>query len=474
MSVSLSAKIPFQPGLSLGSIVSGDVIEKMEKYVETLSKIENVQKKIRDLEQESKAIQEKITSIGLQQKSECNKLLLIFYGKQSELIKKKISDLPTELANIQDIELPSFPNISIGLETPIDFDVTEIATDSRGFDSVAYSSQYIDMQQTSQKIQDKMNQDSSSSSVSVGAKFFGISAGVSHTWSKGAMDRVAEIKNQGYASKVMLINALVTTRNVRFLKNRSFDVVKLKNILDAMSVNEDELKKCGITVFNGKKCIYLLTEAVMGGSFSAIITYLKTDLTKRDVKDKSNHSSSSTSVDAGGSILGFGADVSYKNSRQKAGESHDDNIDNRGSLNINIEFISQGAIPQMARDTVVRETLKFQNQNLRKYHSSGSEESGKSTYARQAELQKAAYDTINTVQQTKVEREEIFIHSPNTVLKAYDDFCSEITNDSSAGIPIGFNYTRLTEEFIRNYVNSKEKKPEIPLLDMPSNREEKI
>ncbi len=445
MSVS-NAKIPFQPGLALGSIVRGDTIKKMEKYGEVLSLIEKVQQEMRELEHGLAVVQEKRTVISQKkEKTAVDTHLERLYTSQVEGLNTRLRALPARLEAVTTVELPSFSNITTGLESPIDFDITKVKTDSRGFDSVVFSSQYIDLNESNQRMQDKIEQSSSSNSMSIGGGYCGFSASGSFSWSSGAMKRVGEIKNQGHASKILLINAMVTTRNVRFFKHRSYDVIKLQNILGAMRSSDDTeaLKEKGITFDGDKKCVYLLTEAVMGGSFSAIVTYLKEDTTRGNTDDQSQHSSfSPINVKAkGGFVKG-----KYSNSQQKANESHNDDLHNRGNINVSIEFIAQGAIPSLARDSVMREALKYQNQNSRKYHSSGSE--GSSVKDRQAQLQKATYETINMVQQTKVEKEEINIHSPNGVLKAYDEFCSEITNDPSCGIPVGFNYTVLTQDQI--------------------------
>lgn len=444
------AKIPFQPGLALGSLVIGDTIEKMNKYGEKLSVIEKVQQEMRELQQQLTILTEKAKVIREKQTpSPIDKQLESLFDLQIKaLMNRQLVVLPGKLKEAMDLELPSFSNFTTGLEGPIDHDVTEVVTDSRGFDSINFNSQYIDMNESHQRIQDKMDQSSSSSSLNIGGGAFGFSASISHSWSSGAMKRVGEIRSQGHASKILVINAMVTTRNVRFFKHKKYDIVKLSSILDIMKASNDKnvLNGHGITLDGNKKCIYILTEAVLGGSFTAIVTYLKEDTTNREVNDNTSHSSSSMDLKAKGYFVKGG----YSNSRQNANESHNDEINNRGNINVSIEFIAQGAIPQLAKDNIVREALKHQDQNLRKYQSSGSE--GSSVQVRQVEMQKATYDAINTVQQIKVEKEEVNLHSVNSVIKAYDGFCNEITSDSSCGVPIGFNYTVLTQEAIQTMV----------------------
>lgn len=451
MAVTLKAKIPFQPGLALGSIVRGDVIQQMEEYGQMMTQIENTQKEMRDLEQGAKILDSKIKTIQeKKQKGPLDGTLVELFKAQQTALQEQIKQLPEKLKKVAMAQLPSFMSLSTSLESPINFDETEVATDNRGFDSIQFSSQYIDMNESSQAIQDRMNQSSSASSVSLNGSYLLSSANVSHSWSSGAMNRIGEIKNQGYASKVLFINALVTTRHVRFFKKRTFDPQKLQAILDTMRSTNDPnaLNSKGITVMNKTKQVYLLTEAVMGGSFSAIVTYLKEDTSNRDTKDRAKASSSTTSVGAKVNMGVWSVGGSVGDSRQKGSESHQDNTHNLGNTNIAIEFIAQGTIPKFAKENVVREIFKQQNQNLRKYESVSGEKTDQSVQVRQTELQQAMYTNLNSLPSITVQKDEVPLNSTQSVLKAYDDFCQEIVDDASCGIPIGFNYTQLTEQQI--------------------------
>lgn len=459
----MNAKIPFQPGLALGSIVRGDIIDKMIKYGDVLSTTEAVEKEIRGLEQSITVLNSKISSLqakkGRKRSDTTNTALLNLYKANLKLLQEKLEKLPGKIEEISGNMigcLPSFTNITTGLTTPINFDLSEVVTSPRGFDSISYNSQYINMKESDERITDKMDQSSTSMSASTNSSGFS-GFGGSGSFSCAVMDRVAAIKNQGHASSVLVINAFVTTRNVRFIKNKKYDIENLKGILKIMSdsSSKEKLNKYGITTEEGagkdKKSIYLLTEAVLGGSFSAIVTYLNEDSSSRDVRDSARHASVQTEAS-------YGYWLSTSATSQRSKESHDDYIKSLGNMNVTVEFIAQGAIPQLARDTVVRETLKHQGQTLRQYASSGSEGKDMSIQERQMELQKANYEAINnTNRKTAIDKEEISIHSVNSVLKAYDDFCGEITVDDSCGVPVGFNYEILTEEKIKEIVKDAAK-----------------
>jgi hypothetical protein len=268
------------------------------------------------------------------------------------------------------------------------------------------------------------------------------------------MNRVADIKNQGHASEVLVINAVVTSRNVRVLKQVAYDLRKLKQLQKLMSSgSEADFKKYGISITSsGEKAIYILSEAVMGGSFTGLVTFLDETSSSRahEAHRKDTSASTSTSVEFSTPWVSGGS--SYSNANQSSKGSSSDQLRNAANMNVSVEFIAQGAIPQLSRDTIVRETLKYTDQNLQKFHSSGSESSSKSREARQSEMQEAMTKTLNSVAQTNTVSSEVSIHGPQSVSKAYDDFCGEITGDTSAGIPIGFNYTMLTEADIAGLI----------------------
>lgn len=465
----MHAKIPFQPGLALGSIVRGDTIDAMNRYAEIAAKMEHIQKQIKANEQGLQELKAKMDSLERKMKtaerrkakpSAMDNVMMTVFKKQQEFFVAQLKNIPEQLKELeaQDMTMPMFTNFSSGLQSPIDVDRTVVGVDPRGFDGVTFNSQFISMKEDEQSMQDKIEQSSSSSQVSAnisgGGWFFKAKASMSHSWSSAAMNRVADIKNQGHASEVLVINAVVTSRNVRVLKQVAYDLRKLKQLQSLMSSgSEADLKKHGIsTAASGEKAIYILTEAVMGGSFTGLVTFLDETSSSRAHEANRRDTSASTTTSVEFSTPWVGGGASYSNANQNSKGSSSDQLRNAANMNVSVEFIAQGAIPQLSRDTVVRETLKYRDQNLQNFRSSGSESGSKSREARQSEMQEAMTKTLNSVAKTNTVSSAVSIHGPQSVSKAYDDFCGEITGDTSAGIPIGFNYTMLTDTDIKELI----------------------
>lgn len=459
----VKAKIPFQPGLAIGSIVPYETIRQLDQYATAAAKMESIEQQIQAIRDGIVGINAKLEAYQADEEAlgavdgapglveimqpilEAQKGAFI---KQGQLLAEKVREATEELGAVD----PIFPKFRSGLKLPLDLDRTTMGIDPRGFDSITFSSRLIDVEESEERIRDKLNESSSSSQVSgevSGGWFVKVKAGFSHSWSKAAMDRVASIRRQGTASKILLVNAMVTSRNVRYLKNKHFDLKELQALLEVMRAGSPETKRAhGISTVDGQQVVYYLSEAVMGGSFTAIVTYLKKSEQNRDLEEHTNTSSSATEANAGGSFLGIGGSLSGSNAQESTESTSDDHLKSADSLNINIDFICQGAIPQLARDTVVREVMKYQDQNFQTHESNGSEGSGKSRVERQAELQEAMYKAANAIAKTQVDQSELSVHTPGSVSKAYDDFCGEITGDNKSGVPIGFNYSTLTEREI--------------------------
>ncbi|MGR3912895.1 MAG: hypothetical protein QRY71_06305 [Candidatus Rhabdochlamydia sp.] len=452
MSLSLYAKIPFQPGLTLGSIVRGDVIEEMEQYAQTLLKIEKIQHEIQGFERDLKNLDRNITDITHKKnKTEFDHELEVLLKQQQAKLQKKIDQLPEKIEEMGCLKMPSLPNISIELESPIDFDHTQITMHHRGFDSIYFNSQCIDMNESPHHVQNQLDQSLRAGSANISGSYGSFSIKAPYSWSADTLARVNEIHSQGYAAKIFLITALVTTRHVRLFKDIVYDLKKLAALLNMMKEGHQEK---GITAQGNAKKIYMLTEAVMGGYFSAIVIYLK-NKPQDSTQDFSSHFNKQ--VKEG---MGFFKDKGeHLKTFQKANKS-EDNISHPDNTDISIEFIAQGTIPQLAKQKVVQELLKHEDQNLKKYATLRNFQENQDHYKHQSGLQQDININMDELQ-TAIQKEENSIHTSGKVMQAYNDFCRTIVDDPYCGIPMGFNYTVLTENEIEIIIKelSHAKKP---------------
>lgn len=419
------AMIPFQPGLAMGSVVSQEIIEKLQEYTKKQGEIEGLEGRVKGLEQRIQELDLRIESYK-EQKGKSAEALLEVFEAQKKLVLGQIESVISKIREFKPSELPDFNSFIAHEVSPVDLAQSDYMIDQRGFDSIQYSSNYISFDDKQEVFRDKMAQAEQSGSVSgsYGGFFFEVSA--SHSWTRAAMDRVAQIKKESHARGVLVIHAVVTTRNVRCYRKLIFDKERLKSLKE-----------------KGEKKIHILSEAVMGGAFSAILTYHKASQGQRDSEQHVSDSTSHTEASASGSFFGFSAKGSGALASNHASSEEFDEMTSHSHRNITVEFVAQGAIPRLAGETVVEQTMKYVDQGLYQHRGVNSGVSSNSTEDRARYMKDAMKVILN--EQRKVESVEssTIAHSPATVVAAYDDFSGQIRRDQFCGIPIGFGYTTI-------------------------------
>lgn len=454
--------IPFQPGLALGSVVRGDTIAKMEEYATKIAALEAREKQIQTAEENIERLQAKI-DLGKPP------ALVPVWKKQIEAEKKRIERLVEEIGKSGGgDEIPIFENFYSGIETPIDMANSALDVQPRGFDSINFNSQYINMREDISEIHDRVSHASSASQVSGSGGFWFVSVQASHAWGNATSTRLAQIQKSGIAQGVLVINAVVTTRNVRCFPSLQFDRAKLKQILSAMESDDAKLlNRYGITVSSDKKTkeIYLLTEAVLGGSFTALVTFLDTEKMNRRIDKKSEEHNSSSSVSVG--VWGYSA--SYAQSSASGFQSEDDVLRGVSSTKVSIEMISQGAMPSFTKGVIEHEIMKHLDLNPSKFELSAQDTSDAKILAkgkdeekidvlakRQLKMQNAGVAAMNTYRGLAASKDKQQLHTPSSVLEAYDSFADKMATDQDCGVPIGFNYQRFTQEDLKDMLRDLE------------------
>jgi hypothetical protein len=500
-------KIPVQNGLALGSIVNGETLAKMEEYAEAQAEIEDVQEKIKAVEQRIEQLEAKIKSRKLQEEKAPSRT--VAEGKESpsgttttttrttgalfiELWEKEINQMNSSISLLfqqmkesqeKKEKLSSFTNSYQGFDTPIDIKASVPDVFPIGFDSLSYSSEYIDMKQDLSEIHSRMKQASSASSmnssISGGGWIGSSSASLAHTTSKATADRLDQIKKEGKAIGVLAINALATTRHVRCFSKVHFDRNKLRSILDVMKNGSDvDCRRHGITVrtitrdnkLETVKEIYVLTQAVLGASFTALITLSDEQTTEgtgtRESRGQGGTNTAAVEAKVKIPVVSGGVSGGYSNANQSGMQSEDNVLNNISNTRVNIEISCQGAMPIFARNVVEHETLKpvdlnpskfplsqEEEGNAEKMASANSKERDLAVYKRMMQGQNSSISTINLLRGIASVKNEQSLHTVASVMEAYENFATQVTTDPNCGVPIGFNYTVYSQEMLQDLLN---------------------
>lgn len=472
----VKSAIPFQPGLALGTIVRMENLLEMEKYAETMAEIQSLEDQIRSTEDNIKVSEAKLEGRSLQLKSDAAKIaqdpLCKLYQTQIVAYQNYIGDISVKIVEIQKLiqTIPHFSGFKQGVVSPIDINSSKFETQSRGFDTLKFSSEYIKMDKENSEIHSKMSESTSAMSSSIGASGWGMSVNANYSRSDALAKKLVDIKKSNNSDGVLVVNATVTTRNVRCISDIRFNKDKLRQILDAMKKNnEEELKMYGISTLPSKDAnspkinvIYILTEAVMGGSFNAVVTFLKSEDMKRNINDESSSHNSAGGGSVSGGVWGITAKAALSVASGNATKSENDVLNSIAQTKVKIEFISEGAVPTFARQAVETEIFKHLDLNPSKFEltKKDEEEIAKSVTAKgeeaqiavmkqQAKMENNQLAILNTTRGLTSVKDKQTIHTMESIMEAYDDFTAKITTDKECGVPVGFYYQVLTQEEIQ-------------------------
>jgi hypothetical protein len=229
---------------------------------------------------------------------------------------------------------------------------------------------------------------------------------------------------------------------------------------------EEDYKRYGITVReDGRKEIYVLTETLIGGSFTAFVTFLDENKFKEERKKHAHEDSSTTSANARGWFF-TRIDGDYSQSSQEASQTEDDIARAVTKTRVNIEIVSQGVVPKFTREVIEHEILKHLDLNPSKFEISQRDESDVKTLItgthqeraeaalrQQIKMANAQVAVVNTYRGLISTKDKQHIHTPHSAMEAYDNFAAQMTTDQGCGVPIGFNYQVLDEARLKQILD---------------------
>lgn len=457
----MQPKIPFQDGLALGSIIQGEILEKMNQYVSETKEMDAL---IQQLESAKRHIIQLETEINSHQE---NNILKQITQKRIEFENKRIKSITermTDLLSKHDGEVPIFQGFRQGLESPIDFHKSHTMVQPRAFPSLSFSSQYIHNSTSLSEIQDKLSVSSTSNGVAgkLGWDFLGGS--ISADFSRAVSNRVARICQKEKTDGVLALNASYTSSFVRSFENIEYDSHKLTTIYKAMTEGTaKDLEKYGITIFNdGTKAILILTEAVLGGSFTGLVTITKQSELERDLAKKQSENIIELGLGGGLKTGLWDVNVGGSSSTQWGSMSENDKASQISNTRIEVEILSQGAIPNFSSATSpVEQVVKHLDLNpanfqlapedkamLNALSNASQSEKDKLIQERRLQLTNAQAATQNVMREIISQKTKHSVHSIESVTSAFENFCKQVITDPNSGIPLGFNYQILTEKQI--------------------------
>ncbi len=413
--------IPFHPSLTLGGIVRRRTIEEMQ------AQARNPKRNPRALRAELKASQDNLREKNSEVKVQSDRVDQLVKAKASEdeiinedqIALSLQAEARLECLNQQRIlselykshtdissELPSV--FQHGLNTVIDLSLDEsIKSQPRGSKEAYFVCDFIDLRTTDKEVVSSIKGSKAIGNISASGSLYSCNIGGAARLDSSIGDRIVEMKETGGVEAVLIINAFVSTGYVKCIPTPSYKEDELKMIYQMMKTgSEKEHDDYGITTLdkNGEKAIYLITEEVMGGAFSALVTFSNSKIAAHNTAKHLENRNISAGVNGGVSIGPVKADFDISGQHGKEARSDEDKFRHSLSTKVNIEILSKGAIP---------------------------------TFSIEALQQK-----INYLDEGQG------ILSANSVFNAFQEFVKELRTNPLAGAPLGFNYTVLTQSAI--------------------------
>jgi len=420
--------IPFQPGLAFGGIVRARTIETMERKAK-VAEMDSIMAK-------SKMILDQMDRLTKEIEFENERLRNL--GENPDVLKKEMIDLRSEsLEEELKIKKSDFKDLMDerrrltkttpdpkegrlqdfhqAIVSPIRMVQSKPNVQSRGHDSSILNQEYFSFNGTDFDLSNQLRNSSMLNTISARGEWLSISAGGSCNWSGSIADRIHAIKQSGHAEGLLIIDSMVTTRHVRCFTELDYDIDQLRRIFKLMKESShEECDKYGISVLNGKKVIYLLTEEVMGGSFTALVTFSHSANTKQSISHHKDQGKKGGKIEAQGKIGAVSAALEASHDSGKEEMVDEDILKKSASTKVKVEIIAQGAIPQYSLETLEQKINCF------------------------------------------AEHQPILACEAAT--KAYADFINKMISDQGCGVPIGYNYTILTEDEIDDIIKKAEGK----------------
>lgn len=268
-------KIPFETDLKLGSIVDGQTLEKVEKNAEIVAEKQSLEDQIRFCEEKIEALLiQKEARLAQKPAGKTPDVLIKIWDAEIEKLTAFIAAQGVKLAALNE-QPPTFSTFGIKAASPVDMEASIFQNQPKGFESIRFAEKYVRMSDSNAEIHNTVKQSTSAVTASADAGYLMWKAGAKFARAAALANTVLQIKKEGKAQGILIINAVATLKHVRCITKLKYDPAKLKQILQVMQRNNpDELKAYGIrSAPNGEKALCILTQAVMGASFTALVTF---------------------------------------------------------------------------------------------------------------------------------------------------------------------------------------------------------
>ncbi len=475
----MSTTIPYSPSLVLGSIVEPAVMDNLLAISAAQTPID--------------AAQETLNSfISMKRSLEMTVQELINMGLDPKDLVKKVQEVGTDVDKAatayattrleQELKLQplraKMQIVNAGVESPIDYNRTQIKTLPLAADSLKMDAQFFTFDNNVENDSDTLS--NIKSYVSAATSFLG--QGASFDMAKSATDQVAKQRQMHKISGTLVLTATCTHKEAQVLAPLCLDVDKAIRVWNQLFPGaKDKIRMDESTVVQiaeqegtpGEKSFNIISGSTLGSSFVGMVHVLNTENTTNSQDDDSRASDLKGQFELGAAIAslkgGFGVDKNFAKDVK--------NLLSTQNINSHVTLITAGYIPTIKSNQVALGVKQFASfdpsdmmTSLAKLSDFTSADRTSVQQAASAARTKGEFVALKTATIESVmtslaklddgQNEMLDISSMVVAFEDYVTTASAATPDASIGVPINFflkpiTRTQLAEMWVSKYYPNK-------------------
>jgi len=443
--------IPYSPGLSLGNIVKQDTLSSLEEAGRLNSDLDVLQNSLNSDNMTLRSLrltQSELNAMGVNVPDDMNKQVT----ELEDRIKQKALDLAKKRFEVRpqiDTIMGALPQVGQLVESPLDYNKSQIKTMPLSSNSLTLDSQYLSFDKNEQTA-DSFVADIKSY-VAASTSFLGTeySGKTSAAVQKQASEQMQTHEIQG----TLIITANCTHEGAKIFAPLTLDVDKAINVWNSVYPEEKiklpegafEIKDAENT--ENEKSLGVLSGVTTGSSFVGLVFVLKSEVTKTQQEMTSIASSLSAQMKRGAWFAkvsgGFGVDSTFAKDVK--------NMLSTQQILSHVALTTMGTIPSIAAGNVkigVKELAEFDPAKMMDKLSALASNTNSSNRS----LDEQADAAITGAQMVNFRNTEIQgvlsgladiddgqnkMLDVNTLMTAFEDFVAKASSGSS-GVPVNY------------------------------------
>lgn len=475
----MSTTIPYSPSLVLGSIVEPSVMDNLLAISAAQTPIDAAQETLNSFISMKRSLEmtvQELINMGLDPKDLLKKIQEVGVDVDKAATAYATVRLEQEL-KLQPLRA-KMQIVNAGVESPIDYNRTQIRTMPLAADSLKMDAQFFTFDDNSENDGDALS--NIKSYVSGATSFLG--QGTSFDMARTAVTQVEKQRQMHKISGTLVLTATCTHKEAQVLTPLCLDVDKAIRVWNQLfpgakdKIRMDETTMRQIAENDGttaEKSFNIISGSTLGSSFVGMVHVLKTEDTTTSQEDDSRASDIKSKLSLGTAIAslkgGFGVDKNFAQDVKRLLSSQ--------NINSHITLITAGYIPTIMANQVLLGVKQFANfdpsdmmTSLAKLSDFTSADRSSLQQAATAARTKGEFVALKTANiesvmtsLSKLDDGQNSMFDISSMVVAFEDYvktASAATPEASIGVPINYylkpiTRTQLAEMWVSKYYPNK-------------------